>query len=335
MEIVQTSKGEKIIYDAFLYTRKAEYKTTIRWECAFRKKYAPKCLGSLTTCHNRTKVISLTSHNHQADAKAVGISKAKEKLRNDIPKSLYQQGNKFIENSLTQQEIAGLHNIESTKRFVRRLRRSYSNQNGMGGKESSRCLIYKRQKKSTFSSLQNLIRQPMEKTHHTQSKSHMNIELNDISINKKVSRTLRLAVYWRKTMTIKKSTIDGLGVFTKVNIQKDKIFLEYVGEKITHTLANKREKVYQGKKLPIYMFALDDNYVIDATKQGNVGRFINSSCVPNAYSKIIPVLGVKKIFIVALRPICGGEEITIKYMFNKDEPKLVCKCNADNCTGSM
>lgn len=47
------------------------------------------------------------------------------------------------------------------------------------------------------------------------------------------------------------------------------------------------------------MFGVDDYYVVDATMAGNEARFINHSCEPNCYSKIITVDGKKKIMIFA------------------------------------
>ncbi len=50
-----------------------------------------------------------------------------------------------------------------------------------------------------------------------------------------------------------------------------------------------------------YMFGIDDFQVVDATMAGNEARFINHSCEPNCYSRIITVDGKKKIMIFAKR----------------------------------
>ena len=49
------------------------------------------------------------------------------------------------------------------------------------------------------------------------------------------------------------------------------------------------------------MFRIDDDYVIDATLFGSPARFINHSCDPNCYSKIVTVDGTKHIVIFALK----------------------------------
>lgn len=58
---------------------------------------------------------------------------------------------------------------------------------------------------------------------------------------------------------------------------------------------------------------LDEGHVVDATKQGGLARFINHSCDPNCYTKIILVDGQKKIGIYSRRNISEGEELFYDY----------------------
>jgi SET domain-containing protein len=51
-----------------------------------------------------------------------------------------------------------------------------------------------------------------------------------------------------------------------------------------------------------YMFRVDDDDVVDATMMGNAARFINHSCDPNCYSKVINIGSKKHIVIFAQRP---------------------------------
>lgn len=63
------------------------------------------------------------------------------------------------------------------------------------------------------------------------------------------------------------------------DIAQDEMIVEYVGEKIRITVAEKREKKYE--KMGVgssYLFRIDNDNVIDATKRGNIARFINHSC---------------------------------------------------------
>lgn len=97
-----------------------------------------------------------------------------------------------------------------------------------------------------------------------------------------------------------------------------------------------RERQYE--KMGIgssYLFRLDDGYVLDATKRGGIARFINHSCEPNCYTKIISVEGKKKIFIYAKRHIDAGEEISYNYKFPLEDDKIPCNCGAPKCRGSL
>ena len=47
--------------------------------------------------------------------------------------------------------------------------------------------------------------------------------------------------------------------------------------------------------------------------QGNQARYINHSCAPNAYTKIVTVGGVKHVAIIAARAIPAGEELAYDY----------------------
>ena len=59
--------------------------------------------------------------------------------------------------------------------------------------------------------------------------------------------------------------------------------MEYVGEVLDRQRFRKRAKKYsQDAVKHFYFMALSTEYIIDATFKGNVSRFINHSCNPNA-----------------------------------------------------
>uniref|UniRef100_A0A4W6FEQ0 SET domain-containing protein n=2 Tax=Carangaria TaxID=1489904 RepID=A0A4W6FEQ0_LATCA len=109
--------------------------------------------------------------------------------------------------------------------------------------------------------------------------------------------------------------------------------IEYAGTVIRSVLTDKREKYYDSKGIGCYMFRIDDFDVVDATMQGNAARFINHSCEPNCYSRVINVDGRKHIVIFALRKIYRGEELTYDYKFpiEDEDNKLHCNCGARRC----
>lgn len=58
---------------------------------------------------------------------------------------------------------------------------------------------------------------------------------------------------------------------------------------------------------------LSDDYVIDATKRGNIARFINHSCYPNSETQKWIVNGERRIGIFSKQDIMCDEEITFDY----------------------
>uniref|UniRef100_A0A3B4G4I1 [histone H3]-lysine(4) N-methyltransferase n=1 Tax=Pundamilia nyererei TaxID=303518 RepID=A0A3B4G4I1_9CICH len=129
------------------------------------------------------------------------------------------------------------------------------------------------------------------------------------------------------------SAIHGRGLFCKRNIEAGEMVIEYAGIVIRSVLTDKREKYYDGKGIGCYMFRIDDFDVVDATMHGNAARFINHSCEPNCYSRVINVEGRKHIVIFALRKIYRGEELTYDYKFPIEDAsnKLNCNCGARRC----
>ncbi|XP_008630279.1 PREDICTED: histone-lysine N-methyltransferase 2B-like [Corvus brachyrhynchos] len=117
-----------------------------------------------------------------------------------------------------------------------------------------------------------------------------------------------------------RSAIHGRGLFCKRNIEAGEMVIEYSGIVVRSVLTDKREKFYDSK-------------VVDATMHGSAARFINHSCEPNCYSRVIHVEGHKRIVIFALRRILRGEELTYDYKFPIEEPaaKLPCNCGARRC----
>ena len=75
--------------------------------------------------------------------------------------------------------------------------------------------------------------------------------------------------------------------------------------------------------------------LLDATMKGNAARFINHSCDPNCYSRIVDILGKKHIIIFAMRKIVRGEELTYDYKFPIEDVKLPCNCGARKCRKYM
>jgi len=136
-----------------------------------------------------------------------------------------------------------------------------------------------------------------------------------------------------------RSNIHGWGVFTDIDIRQGEMIIEYRGELIGNAMAEKREKEYEAAKIGSdYMFRIDEYTVCDASKHGNVARFMNASCTPNCYPKIIFLDGMKRVVVYTKRDIRAGEELCYDYKFDLEyDPakRIPCICGAAECCGFL
>ncbi|MCI0748569.1 MAG: SET domain-containing protein-lysine N-methyltransferase [Verrucomicrobia subdivision 3 bacterium] len=125
---------------------------------------------------------------------------------------------------------------------------------------------------------------------------------------------------------VRTSGIDGHGLFATAAIRAGERLTEYIGEKIS-----KSESIERCKAGNNYVFHLNDEFDLDGDVEGNIARFINHSCAPNAEAE---VSGGERIWIVALRDINPGEEITFNYGYDLDDYRdHPCRCGTDRCVG--
>ncbi|MCS7090993.1 MAG: SET domain-containing protein-lysine N-methyltransferase [Verrucomicrobiota bacterium] len=128
-------------------------------------------------------------------------------------------------------------------------------------------------------------------------------------------------------VVFRKSPIHGLGGFARKLIPAGTRVLEYVGEKIP-----KEESARRCEANNPYIFCLNDRYDLDGNVPWNPARFLNHSCNPNCESELDEE--AERIWIVALRDIQPGEELTFNYGYDLTEYKdYPCNCGAPNCVG--
>lgn len=133
-----------------------------------------------------------------------------------------------------------------------------------------------------------------------------------------------------------KSSIHDWGLFALETIAADEMVIEYVGQVVRPILADLRETQYEAVGIgSSYLFRVDLDCIIDATKCGNLARFINHSCNPNCYARVITIESQKKIVIYSKQPIAVGEEITYDYKFPIEEDKITCLCGSAQCRGTL
>ncbi|XP_019707927.1 histone-lysine N-methyltransferase TRX1 [Elaeis guineensis] len=140
---------------------------------------------------------------------------------------------------------------------------------------------------------------------------------------------------FRKRLAFGKSRIHGFGVFAKLAHKAGDMVIEYIGELVRPPIADIREhRIYNSLVgAGTYMFRIDDERVIDATRAGSIAHLINHSCEPNCYSRVISVNGDEHIIIFAKRDIKQWEELTYDYRFFSMDKQLACYCGFPRCRG--
>lgn len=124
---------------------------------------------------------------------------------------------------------------------------------------------------------------------------------------------------------VQASPIHGLGVFAREIIRCSSRVLPYHGE-----LISKNESLQRQESGNWFLFYFDEEHDLDGNVEWNPSRFVNHSCAPNC--EAIKIGG--EVWLVALRDISAGEEITFNYGFGPEEFRAhPCKCGAMNCVG--
>ena len=123
-----------------------------------------------------------------------------------------------------------------------------------------------------------------------------------------------------------KSPIEGQGCFSVTHFKGGRKIAEYTGERITEAEANRR-----ANRRRLRICAINDRWSLDGSRGGNGTHYINHSCEPNAYMKIL----YDHILFIALRDIEPGEEITIDYESTLHSNNKRCICRAPSCRGTI
>ena len=137
---------------------------------------------------------------------------------------------------------------------------------------------------------------------------------------------------------IRPSAKQGLGAFATEPIRAGTRLIEYAGERLTPAEADARYPDNDDERHHTYLFAIDDDVVIDAAVDGNEARFINHSCDPNCDA----VIDDGRIWIESIRDISRGEELAYDYAYILEERhtpaakrRYPCNCGAGNCRGTI
>ena len=137
---------------------------------------------------------------------------------------------------------------------------------------------------------------------------------------------------------VRASRTQGVGAFATRAIQEAVRLIEYSGERLTPAEADSRYPDVDGARHHTFLFAIDDDVVIDAAVGGNEARFINHSCDPNCDA----VIDDGRIWIETIRDVKPGEELAYDYAYVLEERhtpaakrRFPCHCGAATCRGTI
>lgn len=124
---------------------------------------------------------------------------------------------------------------------------------------------------------------------------------------------------------VAKSKIAGKGAYALQQIPARKKIGDLGGVIITMKEAMKLIKDLK----VINLVELDDDLALNASANPNDMRFINHSCDPNTYLRVMK----NRVEFYALKNIKKREELSCDYGETHHDGKLPCRCGAKNCRG--
>ncbi|KAM7400602.1 hypothetical protein PAMA_005007 [Pampus argenteus] len=138
---------------------------------------------------------------------------------------------------------------------------------------------------------------------------------------------------WRANVYLARSRIQGLGLFAARDIEKQTMVIEYNGTILRNEVAIRKEKVYRSQNRAVFMFRIDSEHVVDATRTGGLARYINHSCAPNCVAEVVTFERGYKIIISCIRRVEKGEELCFDHQFDtvEGQHKIACHCGAPEC----
>lgn len=125
-------------------------------------------------------------------------------------------------------------------------------------------------------------------------------------------------------LIVRKSSIQGKGLFTDSAIGARAKVGEFTGERISVREARRRART----RKRIAIVELSYTEAIDAdVPGGSLFRYINHSCTPNVFIRI----AYGRVEFYAKQPIAAGQELTVDYEVSHHNGALPCRCKTSGC----
>lgn len=127
-------------------------------------------------------------------------------------------------------------------------------------------------------------------------------------------------------LLLRSSAVHGAGCYTLDPVREGGRVAEYDGPRMPKDEADLR---YADRDITYLFGFAERNIVIDGF---GTAMFINHCCEPNCQTEEVD----DHIYIVAIRNIAAGEELTYEYhLYDSDADDQPCYCSTDSCRGTM
>jgi uncharacterized protein len=134
---------------------------------------------------------------------------------------------------------------------------------------------------------------------------------------------------WLMGLIIRSSDIHAAGCYTTSPIRRGAKVVEYTGPRITK---RQGDRIYDGRPVT-YLFGIENNEGKDTVIDGHgMAMFINHSCDPNCVTEQDDN---GRVWIMAIRDIKAGEELTYDYLLYDGDDDAPCHCGSPKCRGTM
>ncbi|SEL17809.1 hypothetical protein SAMN05428989_1613 [Pseudoxanthomonas sp. GM95] len=149
----------------------------------------------------------------------------------------------------------------------------------------------------------------------------------------------------QKRILVRNSPIHGKGVFAQVDISPGQRVAQYRGV-VKSSEDAEADDLHGIDSGHTFLFSLNDQFLLDATRSRCAAKWFNHSCQPNCESVLYEHdsddRSLDRIMFHAIRPIAPGDELTLSYGIclpvrhtKRMQALWACRCGADTCSGTM